>query len=67
MPWIGRKKIAFIPLFRTRVLPPDLPDQIPPDWGNQILSRVRWGRDPKLSGADGSLRAWLRAASSGTR
>lgn len=65
MPWIGRKKIAFIPLYRTRVLPPDPPDQIPPDWGNQILSRVLWDPDPKLGGADGSLRAWLRAASSG--
>jgi len=62
MPWVGRKKVAFIPVFRPRASPPD---QIPPDWGNLILSRVVYDPDPLLGGPDGSLRAWLRAASSG--
>jgi len=62
MSWIGRKRVAFIPLYRTRAIPPD---QIPPDWSNLILSRVLFDPDPQLSGADGSLRAWVRAASSG--
>jgi hypothetical protein len=62
MPWVERKKIAFVPVYRPRAAPPD---QIPPDWGNLILSRVVYDPDPLLGGADGSLRAWLRAASSG--
>ena len=28
IPWLGRKRVAFVPLFRSRAA---LPDQIPPD------------------------------------
>jgi len=61
-PWIGRKRVAFVPLFRPHAAPPD---QIPPDWGNAILRRVLFDPRPEANGADRSLRAWVRAASSG--
>src|SRR5438105_3060235 len=61
MTWIGRKKIAFIPLSRPHAIPPD---QIPADWETQILRRILF--DPASgSGADRSLRAYIHAASSG--
>ena len=61
-PWIGRKRVAFVPLFRTNAAPPD---QIPPDWENAILRRVVYDPRREANGADRSLRAWLRAVSSG--
>ena len=61
-PWIGRKRVAFVPLFRTNATPPD---QIPPDWENAILRRVIHDPRREANGADRSLRAWLRAVSSG--
>jgi hypothetical protein len=61
MTWIGRKKLAFVPLFRPNAHPPD---QIPADWENQILRRVLFDPDP-TTGADRSLRAYIHAASSG--
>jgi hypothetical protein len=61
-PWIGRKRVAFVPLFRTNAAPPD---QIPPDWENAILRRVIYDPRAEAKGADRSLRAWLRAVSSG--
>ena len=61
-PWLGRKRVAFVPLFRTVAAPPD---QIPPDWENTILRRVVYDPRREANGADRSLRAWLRAASSG--
>src|SRR5215210_4923700 len=61
-PWLGRKRVAFVPLFRTNAAPPD---QIPPDWEDVILRRVVDNPRPEANGADRSLRAWLRAASSG--
>ena len=61
MPWIGRKKIAFIPVYRPNARPPDL---IPTDWPNQIMRRVLFDPDQN-SGADRSLHAYIRAASSG--
>ena len=61
MAWIGRKKIAFIPLARTNAIPPDQP---PVDWEDQILRRVLFDPAPG-SGADRSLRAYVAAASSG--
>ncbi len=61
-PWLGRKRVAFVPLFRSRSAPPD---QIPPDWENVIFRRVVYDPRPEAKGADRSLRAWLRAASSG--
>ena len=61
MNWIGRKRVAFIPTFRPRAIPPDV---IPPDWANLILRRVLFDPEPK-TGADRSFRAWLQRASSG--
>ena len=61
-PWLGRKRVAFVPLFRSNAAPPD---QIPPDWENTILRRVVYDPRREANGADRSLRAWLRAASSG--
>jgi hypothetical protein len=61
MPWIGRKKLALVPLYRPNAHPPD---QIPTDWTGDILRRVLFDPDPK-SGADRSLRAYIHAASSG--
>jgi len=61
MAWVGRKKIAFVPLSRSNAHPPDF---IPPDWENDILRRVLYDPDPN-TGRDRSLRAFIRAASSG--
>lgn len=61
-PWLGSKRVAFVPLFRTNAAPPD---QIPPDWENVILRRVVNDPRPEAGGADRSLRAWLRAVSWG--
>src|SRR5258707_1231710 len=41
-PWLGRKRVAFVPLFRSHAAPPDL---IPSDWENVILRRVLY--DPR--------------------
>jgi hypothetical protein len=61
-PWLGRKHVAFVPLFRSNAVPPD---QIPPDWENVILRRVVYDPRRESNGADRSLRAWVRASSSG--
>ena len=61
MPWIGRKKIAFVPLSRPNAHPPDL---IPADWETDILRRVLYDPDP-VTGRDRSLRAFIHTASSG--
>ena len=61
-PWLGPKRVAFVPLFRSNAAPPD---QIPPHWEDAILRRVIDDPRPQANGADRSLRAWLRAASSG--
>ena len=61
MTWIGRKKLALVPLSRPNAHPPD---QIPDDWENQILQRALFDPDP-VKGADRSLRAYIHAASSG--
>jgi hypothetical protein len=61
MTWIGRKKLALVPLYRPNAHPPD---QIPVDWPNQILRRVLFDPDPQTK-ADRSLRAYIHAASSG--
>jgi hypothetical protein len=61
-PWLGRKRVAFVPLYRSVAAPPD---QIPADWENVILRRVIDNPRPEANGADRSLRAWLLAASSG--
>jgi hypothetical protein len=61
-PWLGRKRIAFIPMFRSNAAPPDV---IPSDWEDAIRRRVVYDPRPEANGADRSLRAWLRAVSSG--
>jgi hypothetical protein len=61
-PWIGSKRVAFVPLFRSNAAPPD---QIPPDWENEIRNRVLFNPRPEVGGADRSLRAWLRTVSWG--
>jgi hypothetical protein len=61
-PWLGPKRVAFVPLVRTNAIPPD---QVPPDWENAILRRVAYDPRREANGADRSLRAWVRAASSG--
>src|SRR6266700_81164 len=61
MTWIGRKKLALVPLYRPNAHPPD---QIPADGPNQILQRVLFDPDPTTK-ADRSLRAYIHAASSG--
>jgi len=61
MTWIGRKKLALVPVYRPNAHPPD---QIPPDWNNDILRRMLFDPDP-TTGADRSLRAYIHAASSG--
>jgi hypothetical protein len=61
MTWIGRKKLALVPLYRPHAHPPDLQ---PENWKDQILQRVLYDPDP-TTGADRSLRAYIHAASSG--
>lgn len=61
MQWIGRKRIAFVPVIRSRNHPPDV---VPPDFADQILKRVLYNPMP-VTNADASLRGFIRAASSG--
>lgn len=61
MTWIGRKKIAFFPVYRGNAEPPD---QIPADWPDLIMQRLVYDPDPK-TGSDRSLRTYIRSASSG--
>ena len=61
MAWLGRKKLAFIPLSRTNSQPPDV---IPTDWAEQIMRRVFFDKDPS-SAIDRSLRAYIHTVSSG--
>jgi hypothetical protein len=68
MPWLGRKKLAFIPLSRTNIQPPDI---IPTDWSDQIMQRVFFdpAKDPvtgnPITGTDRSVRAYFHTVSSG--
>ena len=61
MTWIGRKKLAFVPLYRPNAIPPDF---IPPDWANDIRRRAVYDPDPQ-TGRDRSLRAYIHTVSSG--
>jgi len=61
MAWIGRKKLAFVPLYRTNATPPD---QIPPHWPDLIMKRVFFDKDP-ITHTDRSLRAYIHTVSSG--
>src|ERR1039457_860872 len=62
MSWIGRKRIAFIPVHRPNAHPPD--DPVPADWPNEILRRAFFDLDTATR-MDRSLRAYIHAASSG--
>jgi hypothetical protein len=68
MAWLGRKKLAFIPLSRTNIQPPDV---IPPDWPGQIMQRLFFDppTDPAtgapIPGVDRSVRAYFHTVSSG--
>src|SRR5215203_2596307 len=68
MAWLGRKKLAFIPLSRTNIQPPDV---IPPNWPGQIMQRLFFNPavDPTTGNAipdtDRSVRAYFHAVSSG--
>ena len=62
MSWIGRKRIAFIPVHRPNAHPPD--DPVPADWPNEIRRRVFCDPDTTTR-MDRSLRAYIHAASSG--
>src|SRR6185437_10562152 len=59
MAWLGRKKLAFIPLSRTNAQPPDV---IPPDWSDQIMQRLFFN---PVGGADRSVRGYFHTISSG--
>ena len=54
--------MAFVPVYRPNAAPPD---QLPADWATDILRRVLYNPRVEARGEDRSLRAWLRAASSG--
>ena len=62
MSWIGRKRIAFIPVHRPNAHPPD--DPVPANWPNEILRRTFFDPDATTR-MDRSLRAYIHAASSG--
>jgi hypothetical protein len=68
MTWLGRKKLAFIPLSRTNIQPPDI---VPPDWPDLIMQRLFFDppTDPTtgnpVSGTDRSVRAYFHTVSSG--
>jgi 3'-phosphoadenosine 5'-phosphosulfate (PAPS) 3'-phosphatase len=61
MAWIGRKKLAFVPVYRPNAKPPD---QIPQDWFSLIEQRIFYDPDP-ITGADRSLRTYIHTVSSG--
>ena len=58
MPWLGRKKIAFVPVHR-----PSFDTPMPADWIEQIQHRVFIDLDG--GGVDISLRAYFSATSYG--
>jgi hypothetical protein len=68
MAWLGRKRLAFIPLSRTNIQPPDV---IPTDWADQIMQRVFYdpAKDPvtgePIPGPDRSVRTYFHTVSSG--
>src|SRR5215469_11218918 len=61
MSWIGRKRLALVPVFRPNAHPPDV---IPPNWRDQIFARALFDPDP-VTKIDRSLRAYIHTASSG--
>ena len=63
MPWLGRNKIAFVPLHRPNAHPPD--DPIPADWPAEILRRVYYDPNAFPGLPDRSLRTYIHRVSSG--
>ena len=61
MTWIGRKRLALIPVHRPSARPPDNP--VPADWAGDIMRRMIF--DPNTAGMDRSLRTYIHTASSG--
>jgi hypothetical protein len=61
MPWIGKKRVAFIPVFRPSFDPPGSP---PPNWPQLIASRVYFQRDSSRN-IDVSLRNYIYTTSQG--
>ena len=68
MAWLGRKKLAFIPLSRTNANPPDV---IPADWIELIMQRLFFDpaiepvTDLPVPGTDRSVRTYFHTVSSG--
>jgi hypothetical protein len=61
MSWIGRKRLALVPVYRPHAHPPDV---IPPNWRDQIFARALFDPDP-VTKIDRSLRAYIHTVSSG--
>ncbi len=67
--WLGRMKVAFIPVHRPHAFPPD--DPIPADWAEEIRRRVFFDPVPAREGTidstkvDRSLRTFVTTVSSG--
>src|SRR5262249_61872529 len=57
MAWLGPKRIAFIPLYRTNP-----PDAIPTDWEEQIWRRILFDVGAHV---EMSLRTYIHTVSSG--
>jgi hypothetical protein len=67
MPWLGMKRIAFIPVDRLRFneSPQGVPGfPVPADWREQIERRIYYDRDP-LTGLNVSLRDYIYTTSQG--
>ena len=60
MPWVGQKRVAFVPV--TRGLYNEYPQ--PPDWRGDIDRRVHFDLDPS-KGVDVSLRNYIQTTSYG--
>ena len=68
MPWLGLKRIAFIPVdrgFRYNESPQGVPGfAVPSDWREQIEGRIYFDRDP-VTGLNVSLRDYIYTTSHG--
>jgi hypothetical protein len=67
MAWLGRQKLAFVPLSRTNIQPPDV---IPSNWPGLIMQRLFFNpatdsNGEPIPGTDRSVRAYFHTVSSG--
>jgi hypothetical protein len=67
MAWLGRQRLAFVPLSRTNIQPPDV---IPPNWPGLIMQRLFFNpatdsSGEPIPGTDRSVRAYFHTVSSG--